>query len=220
MASVRRPGHPGLILLLACVAQFMVILDVSVVNVALPSIQSGLDFTEANLQWVVSAYAVPFAGFLLLGGRSGDLLGRKRMFLVGVAVFSLASLLGALSATEAQLIASRALQGLGGAIVAPATLSIITTTFKEGPERNRALGLWGAVGARRRHRGGARRRAAHRPAELALDLPHQRADRAAAPAVLLAVHPGEQGRPSSTAASMPRARCRSRSGSARSCSGS
>ena len=147
MASVRRPGHPGLILLLACVAQFMVILDVSVVNVALPSIQTGLNFTEANLQWVVSAYAVPFAGFLLLGGRSGDLLGRKRMFLVGVAVFSLASLLGALSATEAQLIASRALQGLGGAIVAPATLSIITTTFKEGPERNRALGLWGSVAA-------------------------------------------------------------------------
>jgi len=147
MASVRRAGHPGLILLLACTAQFMVILDVSIVNVALPSIRSGLDFSEQNLQWVVSAYTVPFAGFLLLGGRSGDLLGRKRMFLAGVALFSFASLLGALANTEGLLIGARALQGLGGAVVAPATLSIITTTFREGPERNRALGLWGSVAA-------------------------------------------------------------------------
>ncbi len=147
MAAERRPTHPGLILLLACAAQFMVILDVSVVNVALPSIRTALGFSEANLQWVVSAYAVPFAGFLLLGGRSGDLLGRKRMFLVGVALFSFASLLGALANTEGLLIAARALQGLGGAVVAPATLAIITTTFKEGPERNRALGAWGSVAA-------------------------------------------------------------------------
>ncbi len=125
----------------------MVILDVSIVNVALPSIRTALDFSETGLQWVVSAYTVTFAGFLMLGGRAGDLLGRKRMFLIGVGVFSLASLLGALAATSAQLIAARGLQGLGGAIVAPATLSIITTTFAEGPARNRALGIWGAVAA-------------------------------------------------------------------------
>ena len=147
MTDAPRVPHRGLILLLACAAQFMVILDVSVVNVALPSIRDGLHFSENNLQWVVSAYAVPFAGFLLLGGRSGDLLGRKLMFLVGVATFTLASLLGALAQSEGQLIAARALQGLGGAIVAPATLSIIMTTFAEGPERNRALGFWGAIAA-------------------------------------------------------------------------
>jgi EmrB/QacA subfamily drug resistance transporter len=147
MADAHRVPRSGLILLLACAAQFMVILDVSVVNVALPSIRDGLHFSESNLQWVVSAYAVPFAGFLLLGGRSGDLLGRKKMFIAGVALFTLASLLGALAQSEGQLIAARALQGLGGAIVAPATLSIIMTTFAEGPERNRALGAWGAVAA-------------------------------------------------------------------------
>jgi EmrB/QacA subfamily drug resistance transporter len=147
MAVTRRPSHTGVILLLACAAQFMVILDVSIVNVALPSIRSGLGFSEENLQWVVSAYTVPFAGFLLLGGRSGDLLGRKRMFLIGVALFSFASLLGALANTEGLLIGARAMQGLGGAVVAPATLAIITTTFLEGPERNRALGMWGSVAA-------------------------------------------------------------------------
>ena len=125
----------------------MVILDVSIVNVALPSIRTALHFSENNLQWVVSAYTVTFAGFLMLGGRAGDLLGRKRMFLVGIALFSFASLVGALATTSGLLVAARGLQGLGGAIVAPATLSIITTTFAEGPERNRALGLWGAVAA-------------------------------------------------------------------------
>jgi len=139
--------RPGLVLLIACAAQFMVILDVSIVNVALPSIRTALHFSEDGLQWVVSAYTITFAGFLMLGGRAGDLLGRKRMFLVGVGLFSLASLLGALAATSAQLVAARALQGVGGAVVAPATLSIITTTFNEGPERNRALGIWGAVAA-------------------------------------------------------------------------
>ena len=147
MPAARRPVHPGLILLIACTAQFMVILDVSIVNVALPSIRTALHFSENNLQWVVSAYTVTFAGFLMLGGRAGDLLGRKRMFIVGVAVFSLASLLGALATSSGLLVAARGLQGLGGAIVAPATLSIITTTFAEGPERNRALGIWGAVAA-------------------------------------------------------------------------
>ncbi len=143
----RRPGHTGLVLLIACAAQFMVILDVSIVNVALPSIRTALHFPESDLQWVISAYTVTFAGFLMLGGRAGDLLGRKRMFIIGVSVFSLASLLGALATTSDLLIAARGLQGLGGAIVAPATLSIITTTFAEGPERNRALGIWGAVAA-------------------------------------------------------------------------
>jgi EmrB/QacA subfamily drug resistance transporter len=143
----RRPARTGLILLIACAAQFMVILDVSIVNVALPSIRTALHFSENNLQWVVSAYTVTFAGFLMLGGRAGDLLGRKRMFIIGVSVFSLASLLGALATTSGLLVAARGLQGLGGAIVAPATLSIITTTFPEGPERNRALGIWGAVAA-------------------------------------------------------------------------
>lgn len=143
----RRPVHTGLVLLIACAAQFMVILDVSIVNVALPSIRTALHFPESDLQWVISAYTVTFAGFLMLGGRAGDLLGRKRMFIIGVSVFSLASLLGALATTSNLLIAARGLQGLGGAIVAPATLSIITTTFAEGPERNRALGIWGAVAA-------------------------------------------------------------------------
>jgi EmrB/QacA subfamily drug resistance transporter len=142
-----RPVHTGIVLLVACAAQFMVILDVSIVNVALPSIRDALHFSESDLQWVVSAYTVTFAGFLMLGGRAGDLLGRKRMFIAGVAVFSLASLVGALANSEGMLIGARALQGLGGAIVAPATLSIITTTFAEGPERNRALGIWGAVAA-------------------------------------------------------------------------
>ncbi len=129
MPAERRSVHTGLILLIACTAQFMVILDVSIVNVALPSIRTALDFSENNLQWVVSAYTVTFAGFLMLGGRAGDLLGRKRMFIVGVALFSFASLLGALATTSGLLVAARGLQGLGGAIVAPATLSIITTTF-------------------------------------------------------------------------------------------
>jgi len=145
--SSRRPSKPGLVLLIACAAQFMVILDVSIVNVALPSIRTALHFEETDLQWVVSAYTVTFAGFLMLGGRAGDLLGRKRMFLIGVTVFSAASLLGALATSGTLLIAARGLQGLGGAIVAPATLSIITTTFAEGPERNKALGIWGAVAA-------------------------------------------------------------------------
>ncbi len=139
--------HPGLILTIACIAQFMVILDVSVVNVAMPTIRSALHFAETDLQWVVSAYTVTFAGFLMLGGRAGDLLGRKRMFLAGIALFSLASLLGAMADSSGLLVGARALQGVGAAIVAPATLAIITTTFAEGPKRNRALGIWGMMSA-------------------------------------------------------------------------
>src|SRR4051794_10910545 len=125
----------------------MVILDVSIVNVALPSIRNDLGFTAANLQWVVNAYTLTFAGFLLLGGRAADLLGRRKVFLAGLLVFAGASLAGGLSTSQGMLIGARALQGLGGAIVAPATLSILTTTFAEGAERNRALGYWGAMGA-------------------------------------------------------------------------
>ena len=135
------------ILILCCLSQFMVILDVSVVNVALPSIRADLGFSAVDLQWVVNAYALTFAGFLLLGGRAADLLGQRRVFVFGLALFALASLAGGLSEGQGELVAARAVQGLGGAVVAPVTLSIITTTFAEGAERNRALAAWGAMGA-------------------------------------------------------------------------
>jgi EmrB/QacA subfamily drug resistance transporter len=133
-------------LALVCVAFFMTILDIAIVNVALPSIGKDLHFSQESLQWVVTAYAITFGGFLLLGGRSADLLGRRRMFMVGVALFTLASLFCGLANSEGVLIAARAVQGLGAAIISPATLSIITTTFDEGAERNKALGIWGAMG--------------------------------------------------------------------------
>src|SRR3954469_15272219 len=138
--------HKNLVLVLCCLAQFMVILDVSIVNVALPSIRDDLGFSATGLQWVVNAYTLTFAGFLLLGGRAADLLGRREVFAGGLLLFGLASLFGGIAQTDGQLIAARALQGLGGAVVAPATLSILATTFTEGAERNRALGLWGAMG--------------------------------------------------------------------------
>jgi EmrB/QacA subfamily drug resistance transporter len=134
-------------LVLACVAQFMVILDVSVVNVALPSIRNDLGFSATGLQWVVNAYTLTFAGFLLLGGRAADLLGRRRVFIGGLLLFSLSSLVGGFAQNEGMLIAARAAQGVGGAVISPATLAIITTTFTEGSERNRALGAWAAMGA-------------------------------------------------------------------------
>ena len=130
-----------------CSAFFMVILDVAIVNVALPTIQVDLDFSQQNLQWVVSAYALTFGGLLLLGGRIADLLGRRRMFMTGVALFAAASLIAGLASTEATLIAARAFQGVGAALMTPAALSILMTTFAEGSERNTALGIWGAVGA-------------------------------------------------------------------------
>ena len=132
-------------LILLCAAQFMVVLDASIVNVALPSIKTALHFSEGSLPWVVNAYTLTFGGFLLLGGRAADLLGRRRVFMVGLAVFSAASLAGGLAQSEAWLIVARGIQGLGAAILSPATLSIITTTFTEGPERNKALGIWGAL---------------------------------------------------------------------------
>ncbi|HWM14475.1 MAG TPA: DHA2 family efflux MFS transporter permease subunit [Gaiellaceae bacterium] len=133
-------------LALLSVVQFMVVLDIAIVNVALPSIQVDLGFSQENLQWVISAYALVFGGFLLLGGRAADLLGRRRIFLAGVVVFTLASLFAGLAWSEASLIAARAVQGLGAAIITPAALSILSTTFAEGRERNIALGVWGAVG--------------------------------------------------------------------------
>jgi EmrB/QacA subfamily drug resistance transporter len=134
------------ILALCCLAQFMVILDVSIVNVALPSIRSDLGFSAVGLQWIVNAYTLTFAGFLMLGGRAADLIGRREVFAAGMALFGLASLAGGLAESQGTLVAARAAQGLGGAVIAPATLSILTTTFVEGGERNRALGLWGAMG--------------------------------------------------------------------------
>ena len=135
-----------LALALLCVVQFMVVLDIAIVNVALPSIQSDLGFSQENLQWVISAYALVFGGFLLLGGRAADMLGRRRIFLGGIVVFTVASLLAGLAWSEASLIGARAFQGLGAAIITPAALSILSTTFSEGRERNIALGAWGAVG--------------------------------------------------------------------------
>jgi EmrB/QacA subfamily drug resistance transporter len=133
-------------LALLCAVQFMVVLDIAIVNVALPSIQVDLGFSQENLQWVISAYALTFGGFLLLGGRLADLIGRKRIFMAGLVVFSLASLLCGFAWSEESLIAARAIQGLGAALITPSALSILTTTFAEGRERNIALGAWGAVG--------------------------------------------------------------------------
>ncbi|HET9733333.1 MAG TPA: MFS transporter [Acidimicrobiales bacterium] len=138
-------AHPGAVLALACVAQFMVVLDVSVVNVALPSIGRDLHYSATGLQWVVNAYVLTFAGFLLLGGRAADLFGRRKVFLFGLLLFSAASLWGGLSQSSGMLTAARAAQGLGGAVLSPATLTIIMTTFTEGERRNRALGAWSAV---------------------------------------------------------------------------
>src|SRR3989440_10535120 len=127
--------------------QFMVVLDIAIVNVALPSIQKDLGFSERNLQWIVSAYALLFGGLLLLGGRVADLLGRRRLFIGGLIVFTVASLASGLAWSEGALIGARAFQGCGAALITPAALSILTTTFTEGKERNAALGAWGAVGA-------------------------------------------------------------------------
>src|ERR671931_1394595 len=135
-----------LALALLSVVQFMVVLDIAIVNVALPSIQVDLGFSQENLQWVISAYALVFGGVLLLGGRAADVIGRRRIFLLGLLVFTLSSLLAGLAWSEASLIGARAFQGLGAAIISPAALSMVSTTFAEGRERNIALGVWGAVG--------------------------------------------------------------------------
>jgi EmrB/QacA subfamily drug resistance transporter len=137
--------NPWLVLVLVCLAQFMVILDATIVNVALPTIQNDLHISETNLQWIVNAYTLTFGGFLLLGGRAGDLIGRKKVFLAGVVLFTFASLMCALAQGDTWLILMRGLQGLGAALVSPAALSIVTATFREGAERTKALGVWSAI---------------------------------------------------------------------------
>src|SRR5947199_2969870 len=145
-AAMARPDPRRWIALAVIVtAQFMVVLDVAIVNVALPSIKTDLHFTQETLQWVVTAYAIMFGGVLLLGGRMADLLGRRRLFMAGLAIFTVSSLLDGLAWSEGSLIAFRSLQGLGAALLSPAALSILTTTFGEGRERNVALGIWGAA---------------------------------------------------------------------------
>ncbi len=147
MIADTRTANRWLILVIACLAQFMVVLDSTVVNVALPSIQRGLHFSPAGLQWVVNAYTLVFGGFLMLGGRAADLAGRLRLFVAGVALFSLASLLNGFAQSPTMLILGRGLQGLGGALVSPAALSIIMTTFEENSERTKALAVWSGIAA-------------------------------------------------------------------------
>ena len=137
----------NLILALLCAAQFMLILDIAIVNVALPSMQRTLGLSAESIQWVVIGYALTFGGFLMLGGRLADVVGRRRMFVTGLVLFIGASMLGGFSQSGGILIAARLIQGFAGALVSPAALSLLTTTFKEGPERNRALGIWSAMAA-------------------------------------------------------------------------
>src|SRR6201981_2031181 len=141
----RHSTNPWVVLVIICLAQFMVVLDATIVNVALPHIQTALGFNEASLQWVINAYTLVFAGFLLLGGRAGDILGRKRLFLIVLVVFPVASFLNGISTSSGMLIGFRALQGFGAALISPAALSIISTTFAEGKERARALAVWAAI---------------------------------------------------------------------------
>ncbi|MFD7715144.1 MFS transporter [Streptomyces sp. NPDC059814] len=145
--SPERARGSGIALLVICSCQLMVVLDITIVNIALPHIQTALGFSTENLSWVVNAYTLTFGGLLLLGGRLGDVLGRRRVFMFGVVLFAFASLLGGLSQESWQLLAARSLQGVGGAIASPTALSLITTTFREGPERNRAFGVFAAVSA-------------------------------------------------------------------------
>src|ERR1700726_3050289 len=140
---VRR--HLGLALAVIATAQLMVVLDATIVNVALPDVQRALGFSGTGLEWVVNAYALTFGGLLLLGGRAGDILGRRRVFIAGIILFSLASLLGGFATTQAWLLAARAAQGGGAAMIAPTALALITTTFPEGPPRNRAMGVYSAM---------------------------------------------------------------------------
>ncbi len=143
--SPSRETNRWLVLTLVCLAQFMVVLDATIVNIALPSIQKDLELSATDLQWIVNGYTLMFGGFLLLGGRAADLIGRKKLFLAGITVFTLASLLDGLARSSEMLILARGLQGLGGALVSPAALSVIMTTFSDGPDRAKALGVWGAI---------------------------------------------------------------------------
>jgi EmrB/QacA subfamily drug resistance transporter len=143
--AARRGNHRGLALAVIAASQLMVVLDATIVNIALPHIQTALHFSTTELSWVLNAYTLTFGGLLLLGGRAGDILGRRRVFVFGILVFTLASLLGGLATSSAWLLAARALQGIGGAIASPTALSLITTNFPEGPERNRAFGVFAGV---------------------------------------------------------------------------
>src|SRR6266516_3084520 len=143
--AARRITHPALVLLIIAGAQLMVVLDATIVNIALPHIQSALKFTPTTLTWVLNAYTLAFGGLLLLGGRAGDILGRRRMFIVGLALFSIGSLAGGLADSFALLLAGRVVQGIGGSIASPTALSLITTSFEEGAARNRAIGVYAAV---------------------------------------------------------------------------
>ncbi|MGV9251035.1 MFS transporter [Streptomyces sp. NPDC003697] len=145
--AARREGHPGVALAVIAACQLMVVLDATIVNIALPHIQEALKFSTTDLTWVVSAYTLTFGGLLLLGARAGDVLGRRRVFMTGILLFTFASLLGGLAQEPWQLLAARALQGMGGAIASPTALALVTTTFPEGPERNRAFGVFAAVSA-------------------------------------------------------------------------
>ncbi|MFF2848586.1 MFS transporter [Streptomyces sp. NPDC058001] len=145
--AARREGRRGLALTVIAACQLMVVLDATIVNIALPHIQDALKFSTTDLTWVVSAYTLTFGGLLLLGGRAGDILGRRRVFITGILIFTFASLLGGLAQEPWQLLAARVLQGVGGAIASPTSLALITTTFPEGPERNRAFGVFAAVSA-------------------------------------------------------------------------
>lgn len=145
--AARREGHPGIALTVIAACQLMVVLDATIVNIALPHIQAALEFSTTDLTWVVSAYTLTFGGLLLLGARAGDILGRRRVFITGILLFTFASLLGGLAQEPWQLLAARSLQGVGGAIASPTSLALITTTFPEGPERNRAFGVFAAVSA-------------------------------------------------------------------------
>ncbi|MFI8519127.1 MFS transporter [Streptomyces sp. NPDC085481] len=145
--AAKYPNRPGIALTVIAACQLMVVLDATIVNIALPHIQDALSFSTTDLSWVLSAYTLTFGGLLLLGGRAGDILGRRRVFLTGILVFTLASLLGGFAQEPWQLLAARALQGVGGAIASPTSLALITTTFPEGPERNRAFGVFAAVSA-------------------------------------------------------------------------
>ncbi|MFG2094282.1 MFS transporter [Streptomyces sp. NPDC048612] len=146
-ARRRRVPPAWLVMLLVCSGQFLVVLDVSVVNVALPAMRTGLGLSELGLQWIVNAYVITFAGFMLLGGRAADLFGRKRIFVLGLALFTVASLGGGLAQQPWQLVAARTVQGVGAAVLSPATLTILTTSFPAGPARTRAIATWTAVGA-------------------------------------------------------------------------
>ena len=177
MTELMTNRNRWLALVVLCLGDLMIVLDTTIVNVALPSIREDLGFTETSLAWVVNAYLLTFGGFLLLGGRLGDLFGHRRLFLIGIALFTLASLACGLATSQALLVGARAVQGLGGAVVSAVALSLIMTLFTEPAERAKAMGVFGFVAAG----GGSDRRAArrdpHRRAQLALDLPRQPPDR-------------------------------------------